>query len=188
MTILEIECRAKINLYLLVTARRDDGYHEIETLFQEIDLADRLVWEPDVTALQLSVHNADLGDPARNLVYRAAMRFAEVSGLPVGGRVSLYKNIPAGGGLGGGSSDAAGMLKLLNHHYQSPLEESALLTICGELGSDVPFFLQGGSQIGKGRGEQLSPDIEPFCDEKQGFLFFHPCRWPPQRYSAPAVR
>ena len=171
---LQIECRAKINLYLRVTGKRPDGFHDLITLFREIDLADTLEWQPDSTPLSLEVIGADLGNPEENLVVRAARRFGELTGFHAGGAIRLHKKIPAGGGLGGGSSNAAGMVKLLNRHYQNPLDQRGLIKLCSELGSDVPFFLQGGRQLGTGRGVDLKPVSEPESEPRQGFLFLPP--------------
>ena len=168
------KCHAKINLFLKVLGRRADGYHEIETLFQEIDLADELVWTPSEDAPQLTVTGADLGDPQQNLVLRAAERFRQSAGLAVGGRFALHKRIPAGSGLGGGSADAAAVLRLMNRYCGEPLGGNDLLALAAEIGSDVPFFLKGGCRLGKGRGERLSPfSLESAA--RTGFLFFPNC-------------
>jgi len=154
---ISIECRAKVNLYLRVTGRRADGFHDLETLFAEIDLADHLTWQPGDEPLRLEVVGAELGEPAENLVMRAAVAFAAAAGVRVGGRFQLRKAIPVGGGLGGGSADAAGTLLLLNRHFCHPLDAVRLRSLALELGSDVPFFLQGGCCLGRGRGELLEP-------------------------------
>lgn len=153
---LERLAHAKINLYLRVRGKRPDGFHELETLFQEIDLADTLIWQPESGPFQLEIKNAQLGPVSENLVVRAANLFRETVGCKVAGRVTLHKQIPAGAGLGGGSSNAAAMLMLLNAYYGSPLLLADLESLALQLGSDVPFFLHGGTQLGKGRGERLS--------------------------------
>lgn len=162
------KCHAKINLYLKVLGRREDGFHALDTLFQEIDLYDELHWDPGEDPLSLTVVGADkriLEGFERNLVIQAADAFTEHTGQRVGGQIRLVKRIPAGGGLGGGSSDAAAMLRLLNDHYHARLStrELAKLALC--CGSDVPFFLLGGSQRGRGRGEQLTPTALPDCPQ-----------------------
>jgi len=158
-----IECPAKINLYLKVRGKRPDGYHALETLFCEIDLTDRLSFEPGPGPLELAVIGADLGDPRENLVMRAAELVTKETGRAIGGRFTLEKRIPAGGGLGGGSSDAAGALRLLNAHLDSAVPRARLAALALALGSDVPFFLVGGCCVGEGRGERLTqtalPDI-----------------------------
>ena len=169
---ISIECRAKINLYLRVTGKRPDGFHDLETLFAEIDLADHLSWQPGNEPASLEVVGASLGDPATNLVIRAAKAFAEAAAIPVGGRFHLKKAIPAGGGLGGGSSDAAGTLLLLNRHFGHRLDEDAMAQVALELGSDVPFFLRGGCCLGQGRGELLAD--RPLTGLPRGGLLFFP--------------
>jgi len=164
-----IECRAKINLYLRVVGKRADGYHEIETLMQEIDWADVLTWRPDDGPLRLSVSGADLGDPEENLVMKAARAFAGCVGISIGGAFELRKRIPAGAGLGGGSADAAGALKLLNRQMGEPLDLTQLHQLAAALGSDIPFFINGGCQLGRGRGERLSPAAAPAGPER-GYL------------------
>lgn len=149
-----MDCPAKINLYLRVNGKREDGYHELETVFQTIDLSDRLGWHPD-GPWQFSVSGGpDYGDD--ELVCRAARAYAAKAGIPLRGHAHLIKRIPAGAGLGGGSSDAAGMLKLLNREYNA-LNFEQLQDVALGLGSDVPFFLTGGRQWGVGRGEALLP-------------------------------
>lgn len=164
-----LECPAKINLYLRLVSKRPDGYHDIDTVFQEIDLADTLHWEPGGSDLSLVVEGADLGQPEDNLVLKAARLFARETGLDVRGAFSLIKRIPAGGGLGGGSSDASGALKLLNDHYGSPLDVSALAELGSRLGSDISFFLYGGRLRGTGRGTDLEKTGFE-CSLDSGFL------------------
>lgn len=168
-----IECRAKINLYLRVLGRRPDGYHELGTLFQEIDLADSLRWEPAPPPLALTVAGAELGEPHENLVWRAAEAFAEKTGIAAGGRFHLVKRIPAAAGLGGGSADAAATLRLLNDAHGQMLGQEELLALGCRLGADVPFFLEGGRRLGRGRGDRL----ETYAGRVPwdgGFLFIPP--------------
>jgi len=149
---MQIEAHAKINWALRVTARRDDGFHDLETLFQEISLHDTLTIE---AAEQFSFTCDDPTIPTdeRNLVVRAARA---LDSPPVA--IHLQKRIPAGGGLGGGSSDAAATLVALSKMFSlnAPLPELAL-----RLGSDVPFFLVGGTAYATGRGEVLTPLPSP---------------------------
>lgn len=154
---------AKVNLFLRVHDRREDGFHEIDTLFQAIGLAD--VLEVSVEPgrggeddLALHVSGADLGTPDRNLAWRAARAFLTETGADVRVQVDLEKRIPAGAGLGGGSSDAAAVLRALDALLPGRLSPPSLLRLGADLGSDVPFFL-GGSPLAmaKGRGELLEP-------------------------------
>jgi 4-diphosphocytidyl-2-C-methyl-D-erythritol kinase len=153
---------AKVNLYLDVLGRRADGYHELETLF----LA--LPWGDDVEVLPGEAGRVDLevqGDvdvPAgeENLAARAARAFAAETGSSAGVRLRLRKRIPVGGGLGGGSSDAGAVLRLLDGLH-GPLPRARLAAIARTLGADVPFFLEGGAAIGRGRGDDLAPLPSP---------------------------
>ena len=164
MTALRALCPAKVNLGLHVVGRRVDGYHEIVTLFQAIDLCDVLEGEA-AGALSLSVRGAAVPADESNLVLKAAALLQErVAGARGrGARLRLEKAIPVGGGLGGGSSDAAGSLLLLNQLWGLQLDVSALAQLAAELGSDVPFFLTGGTALGTGRGTTIAP-LPPIPD------------------------
>ena len=167
-------CPAKLNLYLRVIAREDSGYHQIETLFQAIDLCDELEVRPGGSGIALEVGRVplgpfgevrdDLGDYERNTAMLAARSFFAATGHEPGVELSLRKAIPAGTGLGGASSDAAGALTALNVLYGDPLDRTELIELGGTIGSDVPFFLAGGaSVIAWGRGDRLlvRPPLPP---------------------------
>ena len=146
-------CPAKINLYLKILGRRNDGFHELETVFQTIDLADELHWLKSSEPIQVTVTGGpDFGD--KNLVRQAITLYADMAQVLPQGHVVLTKKIPIGGGLGGGSSNAAAMLEMLNDHYKK-LSRVQLHSLGLQLGSDVPFFLERGCQWGYGRGEDL---------------------------------
>ena len=148
---------AKINLALHVLGRRPDGYHEIDTLFQAIDLYDQVDVELGGDGVVVEVEGADLGPMEANLAYRAATRFLEVTAVDSGVRISLTKRIPFGAGLGGGSSDAAAVLRCLAALIEGS-DARSLHALAAELGSDVPFFL-GESPLARGRarGDVLEP-------------------------------
>ncbi len=145
---------AKINLGLLVREKRPDGYHAIETVFHRIDLCDELALEP---ADEISVVSDTREVPAdeTNLCFKAALLLQKALGLRAGVRITLRKSIPVGAGLGGGSADAAGVLRHLPNLWQCTLGEQAVQSIALKLGSDVPYFLRRGSAVGRGRGEIL---------------------------------
>ncbi len=151
-----IRARAKINLGLTVIGGRPDGYHEIESIMQQISLHDTLLLEP-LSGLGLDFR---CSDPklagTENLVCQAASILKEQAGdyLP-GVKISLYKNIPVEAGLAGGSSDAAAALLGLNKFWNLGLSKPELLELASRLGSDVPFCLQGGTALARGRGEEL---------------------------------
>lgn len=150
---------AKINLFLNIRPPRPDGFHELCTVYQAVALWDRLdvFPAPETTGLRFSCNLPALEAEAEsNLVVRAYHLFWERAHLPpMGMRVHLHKDIPMQAGLGGGSSDAAAMLSVLNHLAFEALTPPDLLELAAALGSDVPFFLNGGTMLGRGRGELL---------------------------------
>ena len=153
---------AKLNLFLHVTGRRPDGFHDIETVFQLIDLQDtvrvstradgHILREPAPTDPVL----AQLPDE-QDLTVRAARLLQQVSGTRLGADIHVEKRIPAGGGLGGGSSDAACVLTALNEQWALHLPAGQLAELGLALGSDVPVFVHGRNAFASGRGEQLTP-------------------------------
>jgi 4-diphosphocytidyl-2-C-methyl-D-erythritol kinase len=149
---------AKVNLLLRVLRRRPDGFHELATVFQAVSLSDVVEVELGGTDVELAVEGAELGPAEENLAVRAVRVFQEAAGGPEGVQVRLRKEIPAGAGLGGGSSDAAAVLRALQRLTGSPLDAAGLLHLGAGLGSDVPFFL-GRSPLAAatGRGERLHP-------------------------------
>lgn len=150
---------AKLNLHLQVLGRRPDGMHELRTVFQSVDLTDELtaVRRPaGRLGLQVCPGGAVDSGP-NNLVLRAARALLEAAGAEAGADLTLSKQIPVGGGLGGGSADAAAALVLLNDLWQLELDRADLASIGAGLGSDVPFFLTGGTALGVGRGEEVYP-------------------------------
>ncbi len=153
---LSVRAPAKINLFLRVLGRRSDGFHELETLFQAVDLCDDVSVRRVVDGVTLEVLGADLGPPEENLAHRAAQALLAATDARVGFHVRLRKRIPAGAGLGGGSSDAAAVLRAANALLADPVGPDALSALGAALGSDVPFFL-GSSALarGTGRGERL---------------------------------
>ncbi len=152
---LRIAAYAKINLGLRVLGRRADGYHQIETRFQSVTLADELRLAPAPEGLRVQMSPSGGVLERDNLVYRAARLLRAQAGRHLGARISIRKRIPFAAGLGGGSSDAAAALVALNAMWQLKLSPARLQELAGQLGSDLPFFLSGGLCRGSGRGEQL---------------------------------
>lgn len=149
---------AKVNLYLKIVGKREDGYHELETLFHPFPaLADTL--EITATGEGCTIHCDEFNLPAEdNLIYKAWDKYAQATGFRPGLHVELTKRTPTGAGLGGGSSDAASMLRFLDKHPDSPgLEHNDLNALAAGLGADVPFFLLDGPAWAKGIGEILTP-------------------------------
>lgn len=149
---------AKINLTLHIKGARPDGFHELDTIFIRTSLRDRLgVARASHRDLRLECPGSDLPTGPDNLVVRAAELFRKRTGIRDGFDVRLEKHIPAGGGLGGGSADAAATLDALNELCGHPLPPDDLLALASQLGSDIPFFLGPPAARGTGRGEILTP-------------------------------
>jgi 4-diphosphocytidyl-2-C-methyl-D-erythritol kinase len=153
---MEITAPAKINLYLNVLYKRPDGYHEIETLFERISLADRLSVELTGGQTSITCDNPMVPTDPGSLMMRVIGLFNAKSGARHRFRVHLEKKIPVSAGLGGGSSDAASLLMAMNITAGNPLGMDCLSEIAASCGSDIPFFLQDTSfAVGRGRGESL---------------------------------
>jgi 4-diphosphocytidyl-2-C-methyl-D-erythritol kinase len=154
----EIDCSPKLNLYLRIVRRREDGYHELETVFQSVGGGDTLRAAPSA---ELALHCDAPGIPTdtSNLVLKAALalreRFPEAAAR--GALLELVKRTPAGAGMGGGSVDGAAALVLLSRLWGLAPAPEELAALAAGLGSDVPFFLHGGTALARGRGEQLNP-------------------------------
>ena len=161
---------AKLNLLLHVTARRADGYHDLQTLFQLLDWGDELRFEITAgPAIERTSGPAAI-PPEEDLCLRAARLLQRVTGERQGARIHLRKRIPMGGGLGGGSSDAATTLLVLDRLWGTALGAAGLCQLGLELGSDVPVFVQGSSAWAEGRGERLTPLELP----ERWYLIIHP--------------
>lgn len=156
------EAFAKVNRSLVVLGKRPDGYHELDTLFQAVGLTDRLTFE-ESDGLTLDVDDPSIPAGPENLVLRAARALGEATGVRPRAAITLEKRIPSGGGLGGGSADAAVTLLGLSALWELDLPLERLARVGGALGSDVPFFLHGGTARGLGRGERIVPlpDLPP---------------------------
>ncbi|MBQ6263181.1 MAG: 4-(cytidine 5'-diphospho)-2-C-methyl-D-erythritol kinase [Clostridia bacterium] len=156
---LERAAKAKINLFLDVGDKREDGFHEIVSIMSAVTLADTVTLTTGGAEGGVSVVCGAEGLSGRsNLVYTAAESFFSATGIPPRGvRFEIEKKIPIAGGLAGGSADAAAALLLLNEAYGYPLDEGQLSTVGANLGSDVPFCIAGGTCLARGRGEKLEP-------------------------------
>jgi len=156
MTTLQKESPAKVNLGLRVVGKRNDGYHDIETLFTTVGLKDIVTIEKKRSGIEVTADSPDTPDGEKNLAHRAAKKTLERGDGFGGMRIALRKEIPAGAGLGGASSNAAAVIRGVDQLFDLHLEESALLQIAREVGSDVPFFMKGGAALATGRGDELS--------------------------------
>jgi 4-diphosphocytidyl-2-C-methyl-D-erythritol kinase len=153
---LRLMAPAKINWTLEVIGRRPDGFHEVKTILQTIDLCDSLELET-ASELTLAATGEGLPPPQENLTTRAARLLQESTGYSGGARIRLTKTIPVAAGLGGGSSDAAAALRGLDRLWGLALPHERLVELAAEVGSDVPFFLRGGTALAEGRGERMAP-------------------------------
>jgi 4-diphosphocytidyl-2-C-methyl-D-erythritol kinase len=157
-----VKAYAKVNLGLEVVRKRADGYHDLCTLFQSIDFFDSLTFFPD-NGGQIVLEGTDPTIPwdERNLIYKAAKAVQDRVRASAGVRIYVEKNIPAGKGLGGGSSDAAMTLYSLNRLWGLGVEKNELKEMGKTLGADVPYFLEGGLCLGRARGDDLTPLDDP---------------------------
>lgn len=153
---------AKINWTLEILGRRPDNYHELRTLLQTVSLADELIFAPRGQGIEIACDHPDVPCDETNLVYRAARLLSEFAGVEQGVHVTINKRIPTAAGLGGGSSNAAVTLLVLQKLWQIKLATRDLFALGAKLGADVPFFFLGGTCLGVGRGDEVYPlaDIE----------------------------
>lgn len=154
---IKVAAPAKINLFLEILGKRPDGYHEIETVMQEVSLFDYIYIENYKKSIEFSCSNPKLPTGEDNLVLKAVRLLQKESGISGGARIYLDKKIPIGAGLGGGSSDAVATLLGLNKLWQLGYDEKKLMSLAGKLGSDTPFFVIGNTALCKGRGEVIIP-------------------------------
>lgn len=148
---------AKINLGLRIIGKREDGYHELETVMQMVSLYDGIEMECRESGVEFQCDHPDIPNDQANLVMKAERLMRETFRVGLGVRIKLSKKIPHGAGLGGGSGNAAGTLLGLNVLWDLQLPQGKLLELGAKLGSDVPFFLASPCALGKGRGELLTP-------------------------------
>ncbi len=153
---LHLNAYAKVNLALNVLAPRDDGYHDVETVLHTIDLHDAVTLREREEGIEVRTDSPAVPQDARNLVVRAAQVLRETFGVQRGVEIDIRKGIPVASGLGGGSSDAAMTLMGLVQMWKIRLNGRGLISLAASLGSDVPFFLEGGAALARGRGDRVS--------------------------------
>jgi 4-diphosphocytidyl-2-C-methyl-D-erythritol kinase len=157
LQVMNVFAPAKINLWLRIFGRRNDGFHEIETLIAPISLCDQIEIQEQSRWVDFQCDDTSIPPGDDNLVVRAAKAFLEATKQKGGVAIKLTKQIPHGAGLGGGSSDAASTLLVLNDLFETKLPREALAKIAETIGSDVPFFLFESAALCKGRGEVVTP-------------------------------
>lgn len=175
----QLPAPAKLNRFLHILGRRPDGYHNLQTVFQLLTLSDTLTFEPIENGLEVVMPGVNQED---NLVYKAAQLLSKGQNLP-GVRISVTKVIPLGGGLGGGSSDAATTLHGLNVFWNLGYSNKDLKQLGARLGADVPIFVEGETSWGEGIGDELTPIelpetwyvvVIPGCEVSSAAIFAHP--------------
>lgn len=152
---------AKINLFLDITGKRADGYHLLETVMQSVDLPDIVTLELADSGITVSSSDPTVPENEGNICYKAAKLFFALLGKSGGASVRIDKRIPLGAGLGGGSADAAAVLRGLNELSGEPFDEETLLGLAAKVGADVPFCMVGGTKLCRGIGELMS-DEKPY--------------------------
>lgn len=168
---MNIQAPAKINIYLKVVNRREDGYHELRTIMVPISLFDEIFLAPAETGIHLSAPGCNCSD-ADNLVYKAAALFFEHTGIPPGISIGVNKRIPVGAGLGGGSSDAASVLLGLNDLFQTELSTGDLMALAARLGADCPFFILRRPLLMGSRGDEVIQEVH--LQEREYLLVIPP--------------
>lgn len=153
-----VSAPAKVNLFFAILGKRSDGYHEVETVIQKINLVDRLTFTTSTTGLQLTCSDKTLPVDGRNLVFKAAMSFFDFTEIKANVSIYLEKKIPIAAGLGGGSSDAGTCLRGLNCFFETELTDNELFKLASPLGADVPFFVsETPAFYATGIGNELFP-------------------------------
>lgn len=154
---LTVNAPAKINLYLDVVSRRENGYHDIESIMHAVSLCDIITVEQRVCDILLSSNFPHVPTDEKNIAYKAAKAFFSATGINGGAAIHIEKHIPVASGLAGGSTDGAATLTALNKIYNEPLSKDELLSLGATLGADVPFCILGGCAVCEGLGEVMTP-------------------------------
>ncbi len=164
----------KVNLLLNILGKRADGFHELETIMQPVNICDEMTFERGGSGLQLTCSNPELPTDAKNLVHRAATAFLAAANISESVRIHLQKNLPLAGGIGGGSANAAVTFMALNELFGSPLPPQKLHELAATLGSDIPFFLYDQPALATGRGEKVQLLQNFPALHGNAFLLIHP--------------
>ena len=163
MNEITLNAYAKINLSLAIIGKRDDGYHNLSTIMQTISLFDKITIKKSCDNIICNTDNKYIPSGEGNIAFKAAKKFFEFTNIDGGAIISIKKNIPFGAGMGGGSADAASVLKGLNKLYSTKICLDDLIKIASEIGADVPFALFGGTALVQGIGDKISR-LKPFMD------------------------
>ena len=161
---MKIKAYAKINIALDVVGKREDGYHLLRMIMQSVDLYDTITIDKIDSGIKLKCNKHYVPTDERNLAYKAAKLFMETYSIEEGVEIDLIKNIPVSAGLAGGSTDAAGVLKLMNKIFNINASEDELKSLGLKLGADVPYCISGGTALCEGIGEKIT-QLKPFKDK-----------------------
>jgi 4-diphosphocytidyl-2C-methyl-D-erythritol kinase len=172
---LEKKSPCKVNLILNILGKRADGFHELETVMQPVNLCDEMTFERAGASLQLTCSHPELPCDSKNLVHRAATSFLAAAKISDGVKIHLQKNLPLAGGIGGGSANAAVTFAALNELFSAPLPSEKLHALAAALGSDIPFFLYDRPALTTGRGEKVEL-LEKFSIAARQGVFPRPSR------------
>lgn len=157
MDIVKRKAYAKVNLGLDVVRRREDGYHEVKMIMQNIGVHDELTFQKQAEGITLKIDRIDLPTDGNNLIYRTAKLIKEEYGIPEGVRITLKKRIPIAAGLAGGSTDAAAVFKGMNELFGLGMTQEKMCELGVRIGADVPYCIMGGTALAEGIGEKLTP-------------------------------
>ncbi|SCK01522.1 4-diphosphocytidyl-2-C-methyl-D-erythritol kinase [uncultured Clostridium sp.] len=161
---MKIRAYAKVNISLDVVGKREDGYHLLRMIMQNIDLYDEIIVEKQSRDIIIECNKNYVPTDSRNLAYKAAMAFKERYNISEGVKIKIFKNIPVSAGLAGGSTDAAAVLKLVNKLFEVNASKEELMELGLKLGADIPYCIQGGTALCEGVGEVITP-LKPFRDK-----------------------
>lgn len=157
MSSIQLQARAKINLSLDVVGKRPDGYHDVKMIMQTINLYDTVIIEPGSEGIEIDCNCQWVPSDNQNIAYKAANLILSKYDVKLGARIKIIKNIPVSAGLAGGSTDAAAVLKGINHLFSLGIKEDELMFLGKQIGADVPYCIKGGTMLAEGIGEVLTP-------------------------------
>lgn len=161
---MNLKAHAKINLSLDIVGKREDGYHLLEMVMQSLELHDEVILTEIKKGINLTCNKNYVPEDGRNIAYKAAKLMIEEKNIKKGIDIEIIKNIPVSAGLGGGSSNAAAVLKGMNEMFDLKMSQEELMSMGLKLGADVPYFLVGGTALCRGIGEEVIP-LEPFRNQ-----------------------
>ena len=158
---MKMKAYAKVNISLDIVGKRDDGYHLLRMIMQNIDLYDEIIVEKNNKDIIIECNKNYVPTDSRNLAYKAAIAFKERYNIAEGVKIKIFKNIPVSAGLAGGSTDAATVLKIMNKLFEVNASDEELMELGLKLGADVPYCIKGGTALCEGLGEIITP-LNPF--------------------------